>query len=591
MRFFEAKPWAAPLLLALLCFAAYGNTIGNGFHWEDETLIEKNVHIRTLRNLPYFFNPGYVNVYESGLGQRFRPLRTVSFALDYALWGGDTRGYHFSNILLHCAAALFLWLWLGAAGLPPAAALAGAALFALHPVHAESVAYIKNRSDLICAVFFFSALWLWARFLAAGGRLRVSLSLLAALLALLSKEMALALPVLAGLYYGYTLLAGGRRPDRRAAWLLPYLLLLGGYWAFKSGVMGDAKAVYPGTSLDQAWLVVRTLGSYLKLLLLPLKLSLDHGFPITGLPDPASMLLAAAAVCGAAWAAFRRDWVSLFWAAAFFAMLAPVSNLVFIQGRSFAEQRAYIPSAAYCALLGLWLSRLAAAPGRRALAAAVLAAALGLFYLGRTAARNSDWKDEVTLWTRTVATDPSARGYYNLSVSYYRKGRYSEALGAAARSVELDPRVPDGYNTLGAVYMKLGLYDQSIRAFEKCLELSDQKEYYALANLASLFGITGRHAVAVDLYMKVVRMAPWFDGAYYNMALSLEQLGRQEDALASLREAVALNPFNTEASLKLGQLLAARGEKDRAAEVYRALLGRQPGNRLAAAELERLTAP
>lgn len=592
MKLFEHR-FFVPAALFLLCAAVYGGGIGNGFHWEDEVHVEKNVHIRTLKNLPVFFKPGYINVYESGLGQRYRPLRTVTLALDYKLWGLDPRGYHLTNMLLHFAVCLALWLLLKAAGLEAAGAFFAAALFAVHPIHAESIAYIKNRSDLICAFFSFGSLFLFASYLKTGNRQAYGGAVASAALAFLSKEMALALPLAAaGLYFTLRPSLKDRAEVLRAgAALGPFFLLLGVYWLFKKFSMGGASAEFPGSSWDQAWTVIRTLGSYLKLLFFPLKLSLDHNFPLYGPPDALSVLLLGASAVYFAWALKKGRRTEAFWTGLLFLLLAPVSNLVYIQGRSFAEQRAYLPSAAFCALLGLWLSA-ALRSGRPARLGAAAAAFLAVVLLaGRGVARNADWKDDLTLWRKTAATDPSARSFYNLSVTLYRRNDYSGAIGAAQKSIELDPRVPDGYNTLGSIYFKMGLLGQSEKAFEKGLSLSDNKEYVTLSNLASVYGAMGRHEEAVRLYLRAVGLAPWFDAGFYNMSLSLEKLGRPAEAERALAEALALNPYNADAHMKLAQLFAARGDKDGAARLYGELLQKAPGHRQAALELDKLSRP
>lgn len=587
----KSRSLLAPLLLFLLCLGAYFNTLGNGFHWEDEVLVEKNIHIRSVKNLPAFFRPGYINVYEYSQGLRYRPLRTVSFMADYLVWGGNPLGYHLTNILLHFVSALLLWLLLLASGLGAPGALFAAALFAVHPIHAESVGYVKNRSDLICAVFFLGSLWLWARFLDGGRKADYWLSVLAAALALLAKEMALALPLLAAGLYLLKKPDWRERGVRGALALLPYFALIAGYWVFKATALGGTAAAYSGSLADRVWLIVRTCGSYLKLLVFPLKLSADHAFPLIGYPDLASLIFFLVFSSLFGYFLVKKDWQAAFWTGAFWISLAPVSNLMFIAGRSFAEQRVYIPSAAFCALAGLLAGRAYEAYVSRRAQIAAAAGLVLILFAGRTAARNSDWKDEISLWTRTIATDPSPRAYYNLSVSLYRRADYSRALEAALKGIELGPDIPDGYNTLGAIYMKLQLYPQAIQAFENCLKYSSGREYYAMANLASLYAMTGRQTEALALNYKVIEAAPWFDAAYYNLALSLEKVGRVADAELALRDAIALNPYNVEAHMHLGQILERTRRKVEAGEIYRRLLSRRPDYAPAKARLDALPLP
>ena len=186
MKTLKNKLGAAALVF-LAAFLAHANSITPSFHWEDETIVSENVHIRTLKNIPHFFRPGYVNVYESGQGNRYRPLRTVTLALDYAFWKSDPRGYHLTNVLLHAAVAALVWLLCLLVSGSPFAALAAGLLFALHPVHVESIAWVKNRSDILCSLFYLSALSAFAAFLGARSRAVYALSLLLLPFAFLAK--------------------------------------------------------------------------------------------------------------------------------------------------------------------------------------------------------------------------------------------------------------------------------------------------------------------------------------------------------------------------------------------------------------------
>ena len=159
------------IALVFLCGIVFANTFENSFIWDDADLIAQNSYIRSLKNIPLFFTPQYWNHHQeiSTKGQ-YRPVRTVTFALDYAFWKLNVKGYHLTNLLLHTLNVILIYFlmlrllclssyeqrpketagWFDICGL----AFATAILFATHPIHVESIAWIKNRSDLLTLLFY-----------------------------------------------------------------------------------------------------------------------------------------------------------------------------------------------------------------------------------------------------------------------------------------------------------------------------------------------------------------------------------------------------------------------------------------------------
>lgn len=584
MKIIENKVLCA-VLVFLAAFFASANSITPAFHWEDEFLVRENVHIRRLSNIPVFFKPGYINVYEAGAGQRYRPLRTVTLALDYAAWKEDPRGYHLTNVLLNAAAAVLFWLFcLALTGNGLLALLAGL-LFALHPAHAESVAWVKNRSDIICAVFYFASAAAFAFFLGSAKKKLLAAALLLAAGAFLAKEMALTLPFALALALFYYNLEHGKHWKEKWWVLSPFFALLAVYLVFRETAMAGGPPGGGISILQRALLLAVTAGQYLVTLLWPVTLSLDRTLP-SGLSAAPQYVLAAVFLLGVPglWFSGRRR--GAFWLLLFWTLYVPVSNLVLIAGRPFAEQRLYLPSAAFCAFIAWALCELPPAGPRWRRAALGFAGALALFWGVRGFYRNLDWKSEVLIWEKTVQVSPSPRSFNNLAVALLREKRYDEAVRATARSLELDPSYVDAYNTLGAGYYDLGLYDRSIAAFERAVYFSDGRAYKSLMNLAALYSLKGRWQEALSAYESVLKAAPWLDSAYYNMGLTLAHRGRPDEALRAFAEALALNPYNAQAYLMMGRILDEKGDKAGAAKVYADLLKIEPGNQQASAYLQ-----
>ncbi len=580
-------------LVFLAAFLVYANSINPVFHWEDVDIVSENVHIRTLKNLPVFFRPGYVNVYEAGQGTRYRPLRSVTLALDYALWQNDARGYHLTNVLLHCLTAVLVWLFCLLVSGDPVLAFVAGLLFAVHPAHAESVAWIKNRSDILCALFYFASAAAYAAFLrglAPGRKAGAALCVLSAALlvpAFLAKEMALSAPFVLTLLLLYLNDKEGKPVLDGWYSLVPHYALLLVYLLFREKSMGGGGG-FPGGLPAHALFAAATAGKYLEILVWPVRLSIERAVPAGTAGVLAALIaLAAASAVPALYALKKRE--GAFWLAAFFALAVPVLNIIYIPGRPLAEQRLYLPSAAFCAFLAwgaVLFMRGGAGKIRRAAGIAAVAAA-ALLLGGRTVYRNLDWKSEVLLWEKTIASSPSPRAYNNLAVAFLNEKRYGEAVNAAELSLKADPAFVDAYNTLGAAYHDLGLYDKSITAFERAVFFSSGRAYKSLMNLAALYSLTGRWQEALSVYGQVIGAAPWLDAAYYNMGLTLAEHGRGDEALRAFREALSLNPYNALAYVMMGRVYAAKKNAPAAEAAYKEALKLEPSNSEASAYLFR----
>jgi len=570
------------VLLLLVGLVVYLPTINNNFYWEDTILTKDNVHIRTLRNVGYFFHPGYINVYEIGHGNRYRPLRTVSFAVDYFFWQDNPAGYHLTNVVLNALVVLLVgWLFAELANNSIVGLLAGI-IFAVHPVHTESVIFVKNRSDIICTIFYLGSLLFFWKYLSEGNLWRYILSLVLAVLAFLSKEMAVSLPLVATAIWWWQ-----RRAGKKYWLLLPDYLLLFGYWAFRHWVMVGSPEKFPGTFWQQIRFIFTTLSEYGKLLVLPLNLTVDRVIALNKWPDIVGLIILALLV-GLLLLLVIKDKQEVLSFSIFFLLinLLPISNVVYLLGRPFAEQRLYLPSVGFAGLVAVAIWQLGRKIPRLSWLVALII--VGLFSL-RTLGRIADWRDEETLWKKTIATSAAPfRAYHNLAYVQISKGNYSEAMKNLKKSLEINPEFVDAYNTLGALYYRMGLYPQSIEMFEKAAKLSPGFNERVLTNLAAVYAVVGRHKEAREIYQKIIKFTPWLDRAYYNLAVSFLATKNYEEAEKNLRIVLGLNPYSIEASLRLGEIFLRKKDFSSAEKVFNNVLAIEPGNILAKKYLQEI---
>ncbi|MEW6273031.1 MAG: tetratricopeptide repeat protein [Thermodesulfobacteriota bacterium] len=469
---------AAALALVALIASAYGGALGHEFVFDDQALVVENPVVRLPLSQAYELLVGS----ESGIV--YRPLRMLSYMVDYQLAGGlDAAAFHLSSLVYHAAATLALyalaWLTIGSA----LGASSAAAIFAVHPLSSEAVVYVAGRRDELVTLFVLLALLCWcallrqpppARFAshARRGRLGVRGGLALAgmiafsVLAVMAKESAIVMPVLAALLWG-ALRDGVPRRAGGAGWAIvacAAALLVVGVWVYAAPLAAQLGEVVGGSLAPQPALSLRVLGRYLSLALWPGRLSADYRPYAFDLPESSLDLPAALAglalllvVVAGTVLLLRREvaGAGLLW---FVVALLPVAQIVPYR-EVVAEHNAYLALAGIALAAGQGLAVLFGARPRLAVAvAAAVVLALGL----RSHARAADWRDDVTLWSVTVESTPgSVRGHYNLGVALLADGKLLEARAALERAVELAPRDPEALLTLATLAGRLGEFDRA----------------------------------------------------------------------------------------------------------------------------------
>lgn len=520
--------------------AAYAGSLRGSFQFDDEHVIVSNATIRDL------------GAALGQIGRSTRSLVQATFALNYRFGGLDPTGYHVVNLLIHLGAALALYGWLRSLPAGRALAWGAALLFAVHPLATQSVTYVAQRYSSMAGLFFFLSLWCWSLYRSRGARTWYAASLLAALAAMLCKEMAVAIPV-ALLATDASLHAGGggeRRSGLRRACeyaplaalltVVPLLNLINRDMPLEE--LAGSLNWAAGTNLTSATYFLSQLNVvpfvYLRLMLLPIGLSVEHQVPVAGWPPElrtlagAAVLIALLGVSALAAFAGREPRVRLagFCGLLFLLGLGATSSVI-PNSQLAQEQRTYVSLAgattAACVLAWGLFGRAA-----RIRSACVLALAGALAW--GTAQRNAVWRSPESLWRDAVAKSPdSARAQTNLGVALADQGRRDEALRHYRRALQLDPRSFCALNNLGNVHFALGRTEQAARA-----------------------------------YAQAVRLAPSYAEAHSNLGAALEKLGRLDDALASCREALRLRPDYADAHNNAGNALRAAGRSQESVADY-----------------------
>jgi len=504
----------------------------------------------------------------------YHPITMLTLLADYELYGLDPKGYHLGNIFLHALNTLLLFGWLRFATGREWASAAVAALFAVHPLHVESVAWIAERKDVLSTCFGLGCLWAYAAWARLGdARLYwASVALLAA--GLLSKSMLVTIPVLMLLLDRWPLerLKFPTLDDPARAWWARVEPFLVEKWPFiaaagaasaatlwiqhAAGAMGT-RALEDG-SVGLSWAampnVIVGYARYIAMNLWPTELMVLYPHPTKphagGIAiEPWQVVVAGSflVLASVAVARMRRPAVAVGWLWYLVALL-PVIGIVQIGSHALADRYTYLPSIGLfvivCFGLAHWLDDRPAWASKSGLglaAAAVLA--IGAYAVtARSAA--SVWRDSETLYTHAIAINPrNVMMHYNL-------GNLVRARGETERS--------------------MALFREVIRI--------DPGHYKAHINLGEALAAKNEHAAAVEEYLFALRIKPENVIAHNNLANSLKSLGRDADAEKHYRIAIAQNDGNPLPHYNFGNLLLQRGDYAEAEAQYRSALALDPNH-------------
>ncbi len=560
------KP-ALAVLTSLAAAAVFSPTLRFPFlPWDDQ---------RNLSVLPGFRGESSSDlswIWTARVMGHWVPLTWASFAMDWALWGRDPAGYHGTNVVLHALNAALVYLvarrLLCAAGVQSRGALDVGALvaalaFALHPLRAESVAWVTERRDVLSGAAFLLAVLAYLRALRHEERTSpawLGLSLLAFAGALLAKQSTIMLPAVLLVLDVYPLRRGAWR---RALWeKVPFLGLAGAGTAVLAASMARDVGFTPLTSLgigDRAAQLAYALVYYPLQTAVPFGVSPLHEMPARlELLSPRvlpSVVIAIAVTALALLTRQRAPWLLAAWVYGAIAIL-PVSGVLHAPGTNLVSDRySYLGTLGWAVLLG-GAAAAALARARRRSGRALVLAAFAIVLTGWTALTWREvqiWRDGESLWRAAVAKDPACatcRGY--LAAELLSRGQAVEATEQAALAVRLRPDLPVPLSILGYTRHALRDVEGAAHAFAAAAQLDGRYEARARAALGAALRGRGRFSEAVG-HLRASRVLEPSRETDAELARALHALGLEEaragrpaEAARHLEEALALHPESAE---------------------------------------------
>jgi tetratricopeptide (TPR) repeat protein len=586
LRQASQQAWLLALLLVAGTIIAYLPVWHAGVIWDDESLVISNPLIHRLDGLSRFwFSTQPVDYY---------PVTSTMLWVEWRLWGANPMGYHVVNVLLHACSAVVLWRVLQRLKLP--GAWLAAALFAVHPVNVESVAWIVQRKNVLAMLFYLVSLLGYLRFDPVAGPANSTepaphhlqrrwywFSLATFLLALLSKTAVAPMPfVLLGLAWWRR--GAVRRRDLRRS--LPFFAMAVGvglvsFWFQSHRAIGSDIV-----RTDSFWARLAGAGwavwFYLYKAALPLHLNaiyprwqIDGGQWWSYVPG----LLWVAVLLGC-WR-YRRGWGRgpLFSLGYFAVMLLPVLGFLDI---GFMLMSLVADHWQYFAIVGP-LSFAAAAitrrqPGARAVA---LGGTLLLGLGGLTWRQCGLYADPGTFWRAVLTANPDSwLAHNNLGNDLFERGQVDEAMAHYQRAVELAPHYATAHYNLGGVLRQKGQLDKAIAEFRRALEI---QPVYSMAhyNLGEVLRQEGAVDEAIAHYRRALESHPDYAEAHNSLGNALLRKGQVDEALVHLRQALELHPDRAEDHNNIANVLWQKGQVQEALAHYQKALEIRPAYALA----------
>lgn len=565
--------WPAILLIIILTSIAYGRSLGNGFVWDDHSLIVDNDFVKSWSNFPLLFKRDYLTPLEEldyvkemaiGSGElSSRPVGTFSFFIDYSLWQLNPFGYHLTNLIFHILNGILVYLFIYLIGKNRISALFTALLFTLHPVNTEAVNVISFREDLLALFFMLLSLIMYLSLKSLRGKKRVVFyitSNICYIFALFSKEMAITLPLIIILYdYCFSFKDNQKGKD----FLIHLKTYYGGYiaislltlwvWFFPMArpteFLGDP---FGGNSYVKILTMIKVVVIYISWLFFPFNLHatlVDPAILVHSFIEPQFLISVIVLILSFILAVRMRkkaksSFFAIIW---FFSTLIPVLNII-LMPNILANRFLYIPSVGFCFLLALlwqkiWVYHPRYLPTdfyQRIII--IVGGGLLLLYMSITFVRSYVWENDLTFQYEMLEYYPDhPRIYLAIGDTLQKHGAIDQAIIEYERAIALAPYLAEGYNNLGKIYAERNIFDKAVGQFKKAIAL-DPCLKLTHTNLCSVYGEQERYDQSIACFKDAIKNNPDFVQAYYNLGITYLKMGNRSETVKIWKKALEINP-------------------------------------------------
>ncbi len=633
MSRYDAKFFMALGLLAAVTIIVYLPVVNHEFvHYDDDVYVTENHNVQSPINwqkIQWAFTTGYAS--------NWHPVTWLSHMADCMLFGLKPAGHHIVNLLLHVLNSVILFLLINKIAKAFYPALVIALLFAMHPLHVESVAWAAERKDVLSGLFGLVTLLLYCKYVIERRKFWYFLALGAFAIGLMAKPMLVTLPLLFMLLDYWPLerweMGNGVKADAKTVAKSviekgPFFVLIVASSLVTFYVQQTGGAV---SSIESVGLLLRIENaaiayvSYIAKMFVPIKLAVFYPHP--GSVNVAKAMLAMALLAAVTIACFKfgkkKKYLLVGWLW-YQIVLVPVIGLVQIGAQSMADRYSYLSLIGLFIVIVFAIADLVKTKSKsvKITTGAITVVVLVLLSLGTTV-QLSYWQNSFTLFQRALdVTENNYVMHNNVANVLSRQNKYQEAASHLQKSLKIKPELASAYTNLGNNLVKIGRFDEAIKfhkkavllendnaaahynlavaltkkqlnydaikAYEKAIELGFIKKVDAFNNLGGQYAIIGQYQKAVQCYKKALAIEPDSVTAYGNMAMALAKLGQIQQAIDYCKKVLDVRTNDYEMYSNVGFLLKSIGQKEQAKDYFKKALEIEPDHEPARQGLEAL---
>lgn len=571
------RTWLTCILLAALTWIVFGQGVGHSFvELDDGLIVTENPRVTNGLTLK-----GIADGFASFDNQFYTPLRVISHMLDWQLYGANAGGHHLTNILLHTVSTLLLFAALKSMTGSHWRSAFVAAVFAVHPLHVESVAWISERKDTLSGVFFMLALLAYSGFVRKPTSIgRYILVLVFFLLGLMSKPSLVTFPFVL-LLLDYWPLGRFTKANRNRLILekIPLLILSASASFIAFAAQGEVVRSVATLSMPvRAMNAMASYGVYLRQTIYPAGLVPYYPHPGTAVSILSASLIFAVLLSSSVCFFFLRRscpylLVGWLW---FLGMLTPMIGIIQVGDFAHADRFMYLAQVGLILMVAWAAGDLCSTwPKLRGFVFALAAGAtvaLALCSFDQT----KHWRSSETLWRHALEVDSNNyMAHSGLGNALLAEGRPEEAITCYQAAMRIKPDFIEAWNYLGNAFLRTGQADQSIATLQTVLAI---KPDFALAqnNLGNAYFYKGQFEDAIVQYRKAISLAPGAPSFYNNLGGTLLEIGKLDEAIPELQKALEIDSNCWEACRNMGKVFLQKGLWNEAVVYYSKAISIQP---------------
>jgi len=566
--------WGLLSGILLLTLIVYWSTFSNGFVWDDVVYVQRNPLLSPLN----------INtIFTSYLAGNYHPLTVLVHAIEYKFFGYTESGYHVVNVVIHLINTLLVFFLIRNLSQDYWIAFIATLLFGIHPMHVESVAWIAELKDLLYTLFFLASMLAYQRYLDRQKSKWYMMAIGFFLLSLLSKGMAVSLPVVLLLID----FVKGRLSDRKV-WLekIPFFVLSIVFGIIAIAAQQAEEALHTDTIPLAQRIIFAFYGyvNYIYKLIVPVHLSAYYPYPIGSRDAIPPIYYAYAGIVIALWVltwkSLRRT-KKIFFGMAFFTITVfLVLKLLPVGYTVMADRYSYVPSIGIFYLVSeglVWLYRRQAGVIFKVIACSI-GIILTVFYSYTTIERCQVWANSLTLWSDTIEKyDNIPMAYLNRGVYYLDAKDYTASEKDLTRALELDPTYATVYYNRGKVFQETQRRDAAIQDYNKAIELKPTM-VNAYINRGNTYRNGGLYELALADYNKALDLDPSVVETYNNKGILYQQQGNLQSALNEFGKALKISPNYFNALVNHGNMYSKLNQLEAAMQDYNKAISISPSS-------------